>query len=89
MMACYLDFLVRGEYNDCDENKKIKQKNKIKNKITRDQAGGKQGTGSFVRDSCYVLRFSCDNSPLKENTKHCGCRSNPAKPTSGRQQMTS
>ena len=71
-------FSVRGEYNDSDA------KNKIKNKIK----GVKQGTGSFVRDSCYVLRFSCDNSPLKKNTKRCGCRSNPAKPISGRQQMT-
>ena len=88
MMACYLDFLVKGESNDNDE----KQKNKIKIKnnegSSRGQARGKQGTGSFVGDSCYLLRLLCDNSPLKKNTKRCGCRSNPAKPVSGRQQMT-
>ena len=45
MMACYLDCLVRGEYNDSDkkQNKKI-----IIIIITMGQAGGKQGTGSFV-----------------------------------------
>ena len=47
MMACYLDFLVRGESNDSDEKQKIKNK---KIKITRGQAGGKQGTGSSVGD---------------------------------------
>ena len=93
MMTCYLDFLVRGEYKDSDEKKNEQQKTKQKNKTKKTgsgkgQAGGKQGTGSFVSDSCYVLRFSCDNSPLKKNTRRCGCRSNPAKPTSGRQQMT-
>ena len=52
-MACYLDFLVRqgcrppnrGEYNDSDEKKKKKKK-----RGNQGQAGGKQGSGSFVGD---------------------------------------
>ena len=44
MMACYLDFLVGGEYNDSDKKQKIM----IIIIITIGQAGGKQRTESFV-----------------------------------------
>ena len=60
----------------------------MKEGSSRGQVAGKQGTGSFVGDSCYVLRLLCDNSPLKKSTEPCGCGRNPAKPTSERQRIT-
>ena len=51
-------------------------------KITMGQARGKQGA------SRRLGHLFCDNSLLKNNTKRCGCKSNPAKPISGRPRMT-
>ena len=59
---------------------KSKRKKIKKNKNIDGSSRGKQGVS---RGLGHLL---CD-SPLKKNTKRYGCKSNPAKPISGRQRM--
>ena len=66
MMACYLDFLVRREYNDSDKKQKTKQKQQRWVK-----QGASKGLGHLLCDNSLLLKehntLRLQNQPCKTN----------------------